>query len=248
MQRISINLTLMDNDMIKRITLIAAVCCLMSGCASTSVYNEKVAVYRPDLEGRYIGMQTGSQESPGESKQAGVSAGNADVQADASDPAYESTMLKRGDKIMINLYGTEPSARIEDVIDDNGNVNLPYIGITKIGGLSTYAAEDYIEKMYISGGFYKQIQVSVIKAFEGEFFVRGEVNNKQGVYSLSGDTSLLEAIARAGGPTVFAKLTKVKLIRSGQVTYFNLKKMESGEEAPPLLKPGDNIIVEKSHW
>jgi len=223
--------------MIRNVTLAALVLMVAAGCRTDAVYKEKAATYRPDISGRYLG----SRSKPDVAVKDPVPNG-------AQVSGQTRTMLKRGDKITIYIYGTGKPTQLEDVIDDNGGVNLPYVGSVKIGGKTTSEAESYIEKTYIDGGIYKQIQVSVVKLFEGEFYVRGEVNNKQGVFPLSGDTTLLEAIARAGGPTVFAKLTKVKLIRNGKVTYYNVKKMEAGEEKPPLLKPSDIIIIDKSAW
>ncbi len=247
MPLINTNLTRMDNKMIKLITAISTGCLLLiqAGCISTPTYKEKVKAYRPDLSGRYLGGHPGAAANSDTSRNSGNTQTDV-VKADTPPP--KAIMLKRGDKITIYIYGSGSVPGIVDVIDDNGSVNLPYIGFTKIGGLTTYAAEKHIEKSYIDGGFYKQIQVSVVKQFEGEYFVQGEVNNKQGVFSLSGDTTLLEAIAKAGGPTVYAGLKKVKLMRDDKVSIYNVKKMQSGDEKPPLIRPGDVIYIPKSPW
>ncbi|OVE75825.1 hypothetical protein BVX97_03155 [bacterium E08(2017)] len=229
-------------DIIKHLLIFTfvSVAFLTGGCLTTSTYTEKVPAYRPEVGNRYLGKSESTGFTPASTA--------TPVAAEPSEPDDSGVMLKRGDQITINIYGTGEKTAIEDVIDATGSVNLPYIGSVKIGGKTTSEAELHIEESYVAGKIYKQIQVSVVKAFDGEFYVHGEVNNKQGVYPLAGDTTILDAIARAGGFTVFAKQTKVKLIRDNDVTLYDVKKMMDGELDSAPIKPGDMIVVDKTRW
>lgn len=210
------------------------VACMLSGCVSNYPYSEKVVAYRPDIAARSF--------SPN------VTSGGATPKTNEGAPKSSNravNILKRGDRITIYLFGAEPVTKIEDVVDDDGNVNLPLIGFMNIGGKSTSDAERLVEKKYIDDGFYNQMTVTIMKPFEGEYFVRGEVNNKQGKFPLTGDMTLLEAIATAGGFTVFANQASVKVIRDGNVYYYNINDMEAGKKDVPLIKPNDIVIVKK---
>lgn len=81
-----------------------------------------------------------------------------------------------------------------------------------------------------------------------KIFIWGQVG-LPGVYEVPNGTDLVAALSLAGGPTDHAKLSEVKIIRSGdttsQVLKVNVKKyMETGDiNLIPLLKPGDTVVV-----
>ena len=74
---------------------------------------------------------------------------------------------------------------------------------------------------------------------------------KIGAYPLSGKTTLLQAIAMAGGLDPLADPTTVHIFRdkpSGEreVLTFDLLAIRGGEVADPLIKGNDTITVEES--
>ena len=79
-------------------------------------------------------------------------------------------------------------------------------------------------------------------------FIWGQVE-LPGVYEVPDGTDLIAALSLAGGPTDHAKLSEVKIIRSGgpksEVLKVNVKKyMNTGDNnLIPLLKPGDTVVV-----
>jgi len=102
-------------------------------------------------------------------------------------------------------------------------------------------AERAIEKLYIDGGYFRKITVIVV-AQDEEFFMQGEVH-RQGRFPMSGEITLLQAIAMAGGFTDFAKETKIEIRRDNQVLIFNAKRIRELKDKDPVIKPKDNIIV-----
>jgi polysaccharide export outer membrane protein len=81
-------------------------------------------------------------------------------------------------------------------------------------------------------------------------FVYGEVRTPGVIpYSASKKITLLQAIAQAGGPTEWAKKSKVVIRRKDPATNkeikirINLKKMISGQLADIVLEEGDVVIV-----
>jgi polysaccharide export outer membrane protein len=206
---------------------------MLSGCISSSISDRRIARYRPRISDRggFAGLR--SDNTAG-----GV----------ASDVAGTNTMarvLKRGDKIMIELRGIPVSEQIRSEIDELG-VNLPLIGRIKIAeGVTTFDAEKLIEKAYIDGGFYTKINV-IVTTQEDEYFIQGEVK-MEGKYLMTGDRTLLQAISTAGGYTDFAKKSQVKVIRGQgkdkQILYFDCERIGVMKEKDALIKPGDIIVV-----
>lgn len=86
-------------------------------------------------------------------------------------------------------------------VDADGTFTFPLIGRVKVGGLTLRGVEDLLRKE-LANGFFKNPQVSVaVDQFRSQrIFVVGEVRNP-GTYSLSGNTSLIEVLARAGSTT-----------------------------------------------
>lgn len=150
-------------------------------------------------------------------------------------------ILEKGDKLVIYLKAIPVPEEIKDVIDHKGEVNLPYIGRVCIAGKSTSDAEKLIEQKYIDEGYYKRITV-IIVAQEKVYYVRGEVN-RPGVFEIRPETTLLQAIASAGGYTKWAKKTQVKILRDKTILIFDTTQIEGGIIPDPVIEPGDIIVV-----
>ncbi|MDP6491677.1 MAG: SLBB domain-containing protein [Kiritimatiellia bacterium] len=152
-------------------------------------------------------------------------------------------VLRRGDGILVYLMNIPRPEEIREEVDELGAVTLPLIGKINITGLRTSQAEDAIKDAYISGGFYRKIDV-IVMADAGTYYVRGEVK-RPGSFPLSGDITLIQAIITAGGYTDFAKRSKIKVISGSRDMTFDGDKIEDGEEADPLIKANDTIIVQR---
>ncbi|MEQ1727566.1 MAG: polysaccharide biosynthesis/export family protein [Vicinamibacterales bacterium] len=86
-------------------------------------------------------------------------------------------------------------------VDADGTFTFPLLGRVKVGGLTLRGVEDLLRKG-LADGFFKNPQISVaVDQFRSQrIFVVGEVRSP-GTYSLSGNTSLIEVLARAGSTT-----------------------------------------------
>jgi hypothetical protein len=81
-------------------------------------------------------------------------------------------------------------------------------------------------------------------------YIWGRVQ-KPGLYIVPDDTDLLALLSLAGGPTEDAKLSKIRIVRTGtggndnEVMWINLEKyLDSGDMSKiPVLMPGDTVIV-----
>lgn len=167
------------------------------------------------------------------------------VVVEAEIPAY-SYRLQVGDPVLIHLRGIYPrDEQIEDIIDDAGNVTLPFLGDIPAVGKSTSQLESDIQSMYIDGGFYRTITISVIMP-QRTYFIRGEVR-QPGRYPIVGGLTLMQAIATAGGYTEFASPRSIQLIRgSGKPMEINMRRIERSPENDIRLESGDVIVVGRS--
>jgi polysaccharide export outer membrane protein len=86
-------------------------------------------------------------------------------------------------------------------VEADGSFTFPLIGRVKAGGLTLRQFEAELKKK-LADGYFKNPQVSVaVETYRSQrIFIVGEVRNP-GTYQLTGDMTLIEAIARAGSTT-----------------------------------------------
>jgi polysaccharide export outer membrane protein len=132
-----------------------------------------------------------------------------------------------------------------------GVLTLPLIGQVEAAGLSGEELEQLIAKK-LSQSYLQDPQVSVfIKEYISQrVTVEGSVN-KPGVFPISGKTTLLQAIAMAGGLDKLADQNDIKLFRdrkdgTRETIPFDLEPIRKGEAPDPVLSTSDVIVVGKS--
>jgi polysaccharide export outer membrane protein len=147
-------------------------------------------------------------------------------------------------------------------VELDGGFTFPLIGRVTAGGLTTQQVEDALKKK-LQEGFFKnpQVTVSVDQYRSQRIFVTGEVRNP-GAYALTGDMTLIEALAKAGS-TLQSASDEVLVVRGGKdateaiipdaagardIVKFNLEDLQSGAEGAKniALKDGDTIYVAKA--
>src|SRR5206468_4244858 len=89
-------------------------------------------------------------------------------------------------------------------VEADGTFTFPLIGRLKAGGLTLREVEQAL-KQRLTDGFFKNPQVTVaIEQYRSQrIFIVGEVR-QAGTYPLTGDMTLIEALARAGSTTATA--------------------------------------------
>ncbi|MDF7826051.1 SLBB domain-containing protein [Pontiellaceae bacterium B12227] len=150
--------------------------------------------------------------------------------------------IKTLDPLYIRFSGVVEQQALEVVVDENGEISLLHIADPiKAAGITTSALEAEIERLYVEGGIYKNVSVNVTMTAK-VFYVQGEIN-QPGQFPLSSGTTLLQAIAGARGPTAFANLRKVTIVRHGKVYTFDIKKLEKDPSLDVKIEAGDVIKV-----
>jgi len=133
------------------------------------------------------------------------------------------------------------------VVRPDGKISMPLIQDVVAEGRTAAELADTIQQKLLV--FIKDPQVSVIvlQVNAPKYYVIGNVA-KPGTYSLRGETSILQALALAGGFTPFASTRSIKLIRNSsgkqEVRKVNYNDMiDEGGEGNYLLMSGDTIVV-----
>ena len=146
-------------------------------------------------------------------------------------------------------------------VEGDGTIGFPLIGRTKVAGLTVQQAERTIHKL-LTDGYVKQPQVSIaVEQYRSQqIFVMGEVKSPAG-YPFTGELTLLEALARAGGVTERAgsEIVLVRPVKGAEssapalppsegeaagVTRIDLTELQrKGAVALMPLRPGDTIFV-----
>jgi protein involved in polysaccharide export with SLBB domain len=167
--------------------------------------------------------------------------------ATASQAQTESS-LRAGDSIVVKLSGVTP----EEVavvstsydISDKGTINLPYIGEVRASGKRPSTLQKDIEAAYMNAQIFTRptIQVMANKdALTQMVFVSGEVKTPNRITMTPGMT-VSGAIIAAGGPTDFAAMKKVKLVRAGRGVELDCRQADSAGSLTPV-QPGDTVVV-----
>jgi len=156
-----------------------------------------------------------------------------------------SYRLRSGDTLIVHLRTTQLE-QIESLVDENGDVKMPFIGTVRAAGLTASELEDRIQKDYIEKKIYRYLTVHVLVPTRS-YFVRGEVR-APGRFSLIGSVTVLQAIATAGGYTDFANMSDVRLTRGDKTIQLNAKDIERNPEKDVEVEGGDTIIVKRTWY
>jgi polysaccharide biosynthesis/export protein len=136
-------------------------------------------------------------------------------------------------------------------VNTAGSITIPLVGLVQVGGLTATEAEATIAARY-AVNYLQNPQVSVfIKEFTTQRVTIDGAVLKPGIYPLTGQITLLRALALAGGGAQLANLEDVLLFRSNgaaaqEVLKFDVKKIRSGEVEDPYLKGDDLIVVNRN--
>jgi polysaccharide biosynthesis/export protein len=147
-------------------------------------------------------------------------------------------------------------------VESDGSLTFPLIGRVKAAGLTLREFEDALKKA-LADGYLKNPQVSAsMDEYKSQrVFVMGEVR-APGAYQLTGNMTVIEALAKAGGLTQ-AAAEEVLVVRppvgakgagparaddsESTVLHANIRELQSGSLSQNLtLKDGDTVVVNKA--
>lgn len=194
-----------------------------------------------------------SAAAAGADNEAAVPAAAASV-ATPADPLKEIVddyRIGPSDLLEVSVFQVPELSRTVRV-NSRGGLTLPLIGEIQAGGLTGQQLEARIAQR-LQEKYLQDPQVSVfIKEFVSQrVTVSGEVV-KAGVFPISGRTTLMQAIAMAGGLGKFGDENDVKVFRdrrdgSREVLEYDLEAILQGQAEDPVVTTSDVIVVGKAN-
>ncbi len=165
--------------------------------------------------------------------------------ASASDSSY---VIGANDVLAINVW-KEPDVSRSVPVRSDGKISLPLVGELQAGGQTPKQLEQEITKRLQSYISEPEVTVIVTDSKSQKVNILGMVA-RPGAYLLTSSTSVLDAIAMAGGFKDFAKQKTVYVLRQGadgtqQRLPFNYKDVIKGKssEQNVRLQAGDTVVV-----
>jgi polysaccharide export outer membrane protein len=166
----------------------------------------------------------------------------------APAPLSSEYVIGPGDVLQVSVWKNETLSRVVPVRPD-GKISMPLLHDIHAAGLTAMQLRDKIARAL--GEFLPnpEVAVSLIEVHSLRISVLGEVQ-KPGVLELRGRTTILEAIAMAGGFRDFASPSKITVIRTednGETKKirfnYNRAISNASEEPNLVLRTGDVVIV-----
>ncbi|MEI6815579.1 MAG: polysaccharide biosynthesis/export family protein [Bacteroidota bacterium] len=138
------------------------------------------------------------------------------------------------------------AAILEYTLDKDGFVKLPIVDKVNLVGKTVYEAETYLEGLYSE--FYKEPFIKLKIVSKRAVVFRGEGGNGIVVPLNNDNTSVIEALALAGGISANGKAYRIKLIRGSfanpQIFLIDFSTVENMNSGNIILQANDIIYVE----
>lgn len=185
----------------------------------------------------------------------GADRGSTSLPFPLSSVVGDDYRLQPFDLVVFEIFN-EPEVGTAQRVSAGVDLRLPMIGSVNLRGLSVREAEEQLESLYRTGGYYKDPQVILYVAQHTErtISVIGQVNRPDRIEMPVGtdDMGLAQAVAMTGGLTRIARSNSVQVSRIGPDgkeerftvdldAYLNAEK--SGHGTDFRLKPDDVVFV-----
>jgi polysaccharide export outer membrane protein len=140
---------------------------------------------------------------------------------------------------------TAINTSIDYLVQTDGTVNLPVILKTQVAGLTIREATEMLEKAYSK--YYRNPYILLAVDNRRVIVFPGDPGTARVIPLVNNNTTVIEALALAGGLTESGKAKEVKLIRGDpanpQVYLFDLSTINGIKEGNTILQANDIIYV-----
>jgi polysaccharide export outer membrane protein len=149
-----------------------------------------------------------------------------------------------GDTLEIQLYGND-SSRYELTVERDGRLNFPKLGPVMVSGMTFEAARAAVEQRVAKQLIGTRVSVTMGELRSIRVFVLGEAE-KPGSYTVSGLSTMTNALFVSGGVKKIGSLRNIQLKRNGRlVTTLDLYDLllHGDTSGDRQLLPGDVIYI-----
>ncbi|HKC02085.1 MAG TPA: polysaccharide biosynthesis/export family protein [Sphingomicrobium sp.] len=135
-------------------------------------------------------------------------------------------------------------------VDLTGHISLPLVGEVDAANLTTAQLDQRLTEK-LGEKYFQNPDVSVgIKSSSRRSVTVDGAVKQAGTFPVGGPTSLMQAVALAGGTTEDANARRVAVFRSiggqRQAAAFDLAAIRHGQSPDPQIYPGDIVVVDGS--
>jgi polysaccharide export outer membrane protein len=167
--------------------------------------------------------------------------------AEAGAPAADSYIIQPGDMLEISVW-KEKDLQRESMVRPDGGLNFPLTGDIIASGLTIEQLRKELSAKLTKYVPDPVVTVSIKQSLGNKIYVAGKVN-KPGDYIVTRNVDVMQALSMAGGPTAYASVNKIKILRrvngEQKVFLFKYSKVEKGEDLEQniVLQGGDIVVV-----
>lgn len=130
-------------------------------------------------------------------------------------PVPETYRLGPGDELVIQMYGSQNN-EFRAEIQRDGSLSFPKVGSISLAGLTFEDARDVIKSAVANKLLGVDLYITIGRLKAIGIFISGEVQTP-GAYSVSGYTTITQALFQAGGITDIGSLRNIQVLRNGNV-------------------------------
>lgn len=133
----------------------------------------------------------------------------------------------------------------QQIVDNDGSINVPYAGRVPIRGKSTKQIESEIIRRLGDRTDQPQVIASILDSRSSLYSVQGDANHP-GRFAINwAGEKLFEGISRAGGAKWPDYETSVTLARNGKTATTMLRSIVTNPSEDIYLQPGDEIYLRR---
>lgn len=168
---------------------------------------------------------------------------------DPTPVAKVADVIAPGDKVHVSVFGVD-SLSGDFLVEENGLIDYPLIGLVQAQGQTPEQfAKSLAARLGEKDLRNPDVRVAVVEQAKQTVTVEGAVK-QPAVVAIRGQTSLLQAIALAGGTTPDAETKQIIVFRQvgGQrmAAAFDLNAIRRAEAPDPVIYPNDMVVVSGS--
>lgn len=141
------------------------------------------------------------------------------------------------------LTSTRQTTFPEQIVNEDGVVNVPFAGTIKVAGYTTQKIEKMIEASLARKANQPQVLVRVLRNATSNVTVVGEVANSMRLPLTPKGERLLDAVAAAGGVRQPVGKITVQISRDGRVFSMPLESVIQDPVQNVYLQPGDVLTA-----